>query len=80
MKQHESPIGFENNTSLLQESSKSDLVVAAWGNHGIHNGRDKEVICLLSNIEMKCFKITAKKQPAHPLYQPGNIELKEYRV
>ena len=42
------------------------VVVAAWGNHGSHLGRDQQVIALLPRLT--CLKVTKARQPSHPLY------------
>lgn len=80
MKTSSDPIGCENNAFLLKECESANLIVAAWGNHGTHMNRYKDVSHLLSHLSMKCFKITKSHQPAHPLYQPGSAALVDYRL
>jgi len=60
------------------QASQADRVVVAWGNHGSLLNRDKQVLKLLKDIQVKCFKVTSKGQPAHPLYQPKDIVLIDY--
>ena len=60
------------------QSANAGMVVAAWGNHGSFMKRDETVLKLLKDIPLKCFKITSKGQPAHPLYQPKDISLIDY--
>jgi len=78
MKTSKEPIGSENDSYLISECGKASLVVAAWGNNGSHMGRSKEVTSMLSGIEIKCFKMTAKNQPVHPLYQAADATLIKY--
>lgn len=73
MKAAENPIGPDNNKWLSRLSGDADLVVAAWGNHGSYQGRDKEVLALLG--DMMCFGLTKLGQPKHPLYLPYNTKL-----
>ena len=70
------PVGPLNNKWLTRAARESDLVVAAWGNHGIFNGRASEVTALLPG--MYCLKMNKSGQPAHPLYlrsdeKPGKM-------
>ena len=60
---------------LNPSAADAKLVVAAWGNHGSFLNRDKTVLKLLKDVPLKCFKITSKGQPAHPLYQAKNTVL-----
>lgn len=90
MKEHAKPIGEkfthprdpdrnerEFNSIKLQETQfRCGLTVAAWGNHGTHLGRDKQVLLFLKNL--KCFKITNEGQPQHPLYVPYSTPLIDY--
>ncbi len=62
------PVGTENNTWLKNIAQNAGVIIAAWGNDGIHLGRSQVVIALLPNIH--CLKINKSGEPAHPLYQP----------
>jgi len=75
LKIQEKPIGYKNNNIIKELCTNADLVVAAWGNHGSLLQRDKKVLKLLKAVSLKCFKISVKGQPAHPLYQPKNATL-----
>lgn len=61
------PIGPANDEWLKRLASESGLVIAAWGNHGVHLNRSSQVCQWLENLY--CLKINASGQPAHPLYQ-----------
>ena len=41
------PVGPDNDAWLRRESRRAALVVAAWGVHGVHLGRDAQVRALL---------------------------------
>ena len=69
------PLGYKNNHYIKQQCYDADMVVAAWGNQGGLLKRNETVLKLLKDIPLKCFKLTSKGQPAHPLYQPKDIVL-----
>lgn len=78
MKLSPDPVGPENNHWLLKIASTASLIVAAWGNHGTHLNRNSDVMRLLSEFQLKCFKITQSGQPEHPLYQRNDAALIPY--
>lgn len=80
MKAAPAPIGPDNDQWLLELASGAGLVVAAWGNHGKHMGRQDAVKKLLEAIEMKCFLITGQGCPIHPLYQPAARQLIPFKI
>lgn len=50
-------------------------VICAWGNHGSHRGRDKEVLEIIrQHTQPLCLKVTKAGQPVHPLYQPKDLK------
>ncbi len=53
-------------------------VICAWGNHGSLNGRSGEMIWAFKNlwgVKGKCFGLTKKGEPKHPLYLKGDTQL-----
>lgn len=66
MKAHPEPIGQDTDAVLVAMAKNAGVVVAAWGNHGFHRGRGREVIALLPQLH--CLKVTKAGQPSHPLY------------
>jgi len=78
LKNQDKPIGYKNNHHIKTQAANAGMVVTAWGNHGSFLKRDEKVKKLLRSIPLKCFKLTAKGQPAHPLYQPKEISLIDY--
>jgi hypothetical protein len=69
MKSCKYPHGSKNDRYIEDAAKKSKMIIVAWGNHGTHCDRDKEVIKLLSPIKnLFCLGITASGNPKHPLY------------
>ncbi|MCK5662018.1 MAG: DUF1643 domain-containing protein [Thiotrichaceae bacterium] len=78
LKNQDKPVGYKNNHHIAMQSAQAELVVAAWGIQGSFLKRDKKVLKLLNDVPLKCFKLTSKGQPAHPLYQPKDNSLIDY--
>lgn len=72
MKAVTDPVGPENNQRLQHYYSRSSLVIAAWGAHGNHIGRARQVMRMLHG--MHCLGRTKDGHPRHPLYVKGNVE------
>lgn len=66
------PVGTENDGTLLDVASASDLVVCAWGAHGTLRGRALSVTRALrdAGLALHALRLTAKGEPVHPLYVP----------
>ena len=62
------PVGPENDAYILDEGSRADCVVAAWGNHGALHGRSQAVRAFLSDVVVKCLGTNRSGEPKHPLY------------
>lgn len=77
MMNHRSPNIDENNKWLLEIARQSEIVVAAWGNHGSHQSRDSDVMEKLGwvGVEAKCLGFNKDGSPKHPLYVPANMPL-----
>ena len=73
---HDEPIGPENNHHIRQAAEDARLsggiVIAAWGAHGGHRDRDKQVLALLDDWDVQPMSLaeTAGGMPRHPLYLP----------
>jgi hypothetical protein len=79
MKAAAKPVGPDNDSRILAAHMEADLTIAAWGNHGSHLGRDREVMALLgSDPDVCCLGITGEGQPYHPLYRPNDQPLIRY--
>lgn len=66
------PVGPRNDLHLRAAARQARLVVAAWGVHGRHRGRDRRVRALLP--ELHCLRLTRDGDPAHPLYLPAGLQ------
>jgi hypothetical protein len=66
MKAVAEPVGQENDDTLRRLAQGAGVVVAAWGVHGTHAGREEAVRAMLPGIH--CLKLTKHGAPGHPLY------------
>jgi hypothetical protein len=66
LKRVKDPVGNGNDAAILRAARESDLVVCAWGNHGVD--RSRQVRELLAGIPLHVLKLTGAGQPGHPLY------------
>lgn len=71
------PVGPENDDWLEYAVRHSDIVVAAWGNHGLIAGRGQVVAERYSGL-LFALRVTSQGQPGHPLYVPYSAELKRF--
>ena len=70
------PVGPRNDAWLRRLVDEAELTVAAWGNHGDHMDRDRQVVKMLR--KPKCLAITKRGRPKHPLYLPKSAELRDF--
>ena len=77
MLEHPEPVGGANDVWLQNLAAGAGVVVAAWGVHGVHCGRDREVIGMLNDI--KCLRKTKDGFPGHPLYAPADLVPIDYK-
>jgi hypothetical protein len=65
---------------ILKWAGRSEIIVAAWGNHGDRNGRGDKVLAMLKAAGYSVFHLGLNKtgQPKHPLYLTTNSQLKSY--
>lgn len=74
MKRHAEPVGDENDLvirrALIQAADDGSLVVAGWGCHGRHMGRQARALALAdaAGIQLQAFHINGDGTPKHPLY------------
>lgn len=74
----EDPVGDGNDRQILAALERADLVVVAWGNNAdFDSGRIEFVREAIerSGKPVKCFGLTSKGQPKHPLYLRLDAEL-----
>ena len=67
------PVGPLNDRALRRAIARSDAVVAAWGAHGALAGRADAIRAALPDDAL-ALGLTARGEPAHPLYLPGDCE------
>ena len=68
MKAVSEPVGPDNDHWIAHWSAGVERVVVAWGEHGVHLGRDRAVLALLDRSKIFCLGRNASGQPKHPLY------------
>ena len=68
------PIGNENDKWIKKLSEKSTIIIAAWGNQGIHLNRSRIIEDKIPNL--KYLKKNKSGQPSHPLYLKSNLKPK----
>ena len=69
------PIGPDNDEWLKRSAKDACVLVAAWGEHGKHKGRDKEIVAMFPSL--KCLGTNKSGSPKHPLYLPKTSKLRE---
>ncbi len=67
---HPAPNGDRNDEFIEQHCQPGWLIIAAWGAHGVIDGRARTVTTQLAGrgIALSCLGRTATGQPRHPLY------------
>lgn len=74
LKTADEPVGVDNDAIIQQAAEDADIIVCAWGTHGVLKKRNEEVISLLQSIGRTpmCFGTTKAGHPKHPLYLPAD--------
>lgn len=74
-------IGPENDRHIIEAAQAADLVVCAWGIHGVLHSRGRRVIELLraAGVIPTALGLTKDGHPKHPLYLPKTAEPKEMK-
>lgn len=64
------PVGPANDAAIRESAAWADMIVCAWGNHGLHLDRGAKVTALLRDLNLPLwhFGLTGQDQPRHPLY------------
>ncbi|HEU0197081.1 MAG TPA: DUF1643 domain-containing protein [Nevskiaceae bacterium] len=70
------PVGADNDLWLDRVASGANLVVAAWGVHGAHDGRAAAVAARIQGLH--ALRVTRGGQPGHPLYLPATLRPAPY--
>ncbi|MBS4020097.1 MAG: DUF1643 domain-containing protein [Dechloromonas sp.] len=68
--QVDDPVGPDNDAAILEAVRDAGMVICAWGTHGAHVDRAREVVALLrqAGVSPYCLAINGDKSPKHPLY------------
>lgn len=78
------PVGSLNDNALSKAielaHGNNGVLVAAWGDDGGYMGRNVEVFTHIEGFNPKCLKLNKSGNPAHPLYQPKNAKLLEFKL
>ena len=72
MKAAAEPVGPRNDGYLVSQAADADLIVAVWGTHGAHLGREQVVRMLLQG-RLNALAINKDGSPSHPLYLPKDL-------
>ena len=74
------PVGPGNDAWILRAALAADLVVAAWGGHGVLFDRGDRVAGLLgaAGVSLSCWGRVVSGEPRHPLYLPAGTALGPY--
>ncbi len=70
------PVGRGNDAAITDAANWADLVICAWGAHGVHLDRGRAVETLLRATGQSLFHLGLTKagQPMHPLYIGYNVQ------
>lgn len=73
------PVGPANNGYIFSESGLTNIqfgiVIAAWGNHGVHLERSKEIRESFRDVmPLHYLTMTKSGEPGHPLYLKGDLK------
>jgi len=80
LKKRRGPVGRHNDAAILLAIDLAATTVAAWGVHGAHRGRDREVARLCADVTLHCYGITEEGHPRHPLYLRKDTAAQEWPV
>jgi hypothetical protein len=72
MRRLEHPEGPDNLNVVLEGARWADMVVCAWGTHGVHRGQGARVAAALRATGQPLYHLGLSKagHPKHPLYIP----------
>lgn len=78
----EDPVGPDNDAWILDCAREADVIVGAWGVHGTHRGRARQVVDMVGTDRLRMlardvdggieYAVTKFGEPRHPLYLRGD--------
>lgn len=70
MRKAEEPVGPANDDTIAEACTWGDMVVCAWGTHGVHRARGPAVEKLMRDTGAPLYHLGLSKagHPKHPLY------------
>lgn len=73
------PVGQHTDTVMRHyiHDPSTKIVVAAWGIHGVHMNRDRQVARMFRSLV--CYDVNMNGTPKHPLYQRADAPLMPYK-
>jgi hypothetical protein len=74
------PVGPDNDAAISLALALSTRTILAWGNHGVHLGRDRAVIEQCRGADLSVLGFTGQGHPRHPLYLDRTIRLKRWHL
>ena len=80
MKAARDPVGPGHDAAIVRAAKEAQIVVCAWGNHGLFLDRSSSVKRLLdkNRIELHALRVNGNGEPAHPLYLPKSLQAKTW--
>ena len=70
-----------NDSPIIVQAGIANLVVAAWGVHGVLAGRDKDVMDrVIPNVSLYCIGLTKDGHPLHPCMAGYTDQPKPFRL
>jgi len=82
MRAEPDPVGPANNATIRDLAAQYDCVVCAWGGHGSHlqRGRDVEAMLRSSGRALFHLGLTQAGEPKHPLYIGYSVQPEPWPV
>ena len=74
------PVGPLDDEAIMDAAKDAELVVAAWGAHGVARNRGLVVTegLTAAGINVDCLGLTKNGQPRHPLYLKDDTRVRLY--
>lgn len=74
------PVGPHNDAAIALALGLSRRTILAWGHHGSHGGRDREVLAHCRSVPVQVLGLTCGGHPRHPLYLASAIRPRRWTV